>query len=630
MSFPINLGAYKPVTLDLEQESPSAATLTQLSSNVQLVRDAIVFFTAYAQARGFGGHTGGAFDITPEVLIADGFMRGNARLQPEYYDEAGHRVAIQYMMAVLNGHLGEESLLHYREANWKLPGHPERGFTPGVTFSSGRLGHLWPYVNGVAFRETGKQVVLFGSDGSQQEGNSAEAARFAVARGLDVKLVVDDNDVTISGHPSHYLKGYDVAKTLSGHGLAVQTVEGENLPVLLQAMRRLLQARGPAALVVKRLMAPGVAGIEGTHKGHDAIPVPLAIDYLKMRGHAEAVRMLEEAKPGPKPKQLRGSSAARAAVRNVFGEALCEVLEGLDPKARARTRVIDSDLAGSCGLAHVAKVCPDVYVSGGIMERGNFSAAAGFGSEPGHQGVFGTFSAFLEMVVSEISMARLNECNVLAHFSHAGIAEILDNTCHFGVNNFFADNGLGPHDTTRLYFAGDQHQMRAIIQRVFHDPGLRFVFSPRSALPDVLTDDGKPLYGPGYRFEPGRDDVVREGSAGWVVTYGDVLHQALDAVLELRERGIDVGLINKSSANLIDEASLARVGKSQFVLVAESQNVNTGLGSRYGTWLLERGLRPRYARAGTHLRGDGGGIEQVFQQGLDSASLVKAVEKVLG
>jgi transketolase C-terminal domain/subunit len=316
-------------------------------------------------------------------------------------------------------------------------------------------------------------------------------------------------------------------------------------------------------------------------------------------------------------------------VRNVFGEALCEVLDGLDPKTRARTRVIDSDLAGSCGLAHVAKVCPDVYVSGGIMERGNFSAAAGFGSEPGYQGVFGTFSAFLEMVVSEISMARLNECNVLAHFSHAGIAEILDNTCHFGVNNFFADNGLGPDDTTRLYFAGDQHQMRAIIQRVFHDPGLRFVFSPRSALPDILADDGKPLYGPGYRFEPGRDDVVREGSVGWVVSYGDVLHQALDAVIELRERGIDVGLINKSSGNLIDEGSLAKVGKSQFVLVAESQNSNTGLGARYGTWLLERGLRPRFARAGTHLRGDGGGIEQVFQQGLDSASLVKAIEKLL-
>ena len=36
-----------------------------------------------------------------------------------------------------------EHLLHYREANSKLPGHPELGLTPGVKFSSGRLGHMW-------------------------------------------------------------------------------------------------------------------------------------------------------------------------------------------------------------------------------------------------------------------------------------------------------------------------------------------------------------------------------------------------------------------------------------------------------------------------------------------------------
>jgi transketolase len=628
MSFPIDLSAYQPLTLDPAVESLSPSAAKQLAANIQLVRDSIVFFTAHAHARGVGGHTGGAYDITPEVLLADAFMRGDSRILPHYYDEAGHRVAIQYLMSVLNGHMESEALLHYRDANWKLPGHPERGYTPGVTFSSGRLGHLWPYVNGIAAREPGKVVVMFGSDGSQQEGNNAEAARFAVARGLEVKLIIDDNDVTISGHPSQYLKGYDLQKTLSGHGLNVQSVDAEDLQALFSAMRRLLTSHGPAALLSKRRMAPGIAGLEGSPKGHDAIAVPTALDYLRARGHDKAVRALEEAKAGPKPANLRGSSTSRASVRTVFGEALSEVLKKLDKTARARTLVIDSDLAGSCGLSVVAKECPEVYISGGIMERGNFSAAAGFGSEPGYQGVFGTFSAFLEMVVSEISMARLNECNVLAHFSHAGVAEIIDNTCHFGVNNFFADNGLGPDDLTRLYFPGDQHQMRAVVQRVFSDSGLRFVFSPRSALPDILGDDGQPLYGAGYRFEPGLDHVVREGSAGWVISYGDVLHLALDAVMELRASGLDVGLINKSTLNQVDEASLARVGKSGFVLVAESQNINTGLGTRYGTWLLERGLSPRYARVGTHARGHGGGVEQIPQQGLDAPSIAKAIKKL--
>ena len=62
----------------------------------------------------------------------------------------------------------------------------------------------------------GKTVVMFGSDGSQMEGDNAEAARYAVARNLKVKILVDDNNVTIAGHPGTYMQGYDVAKTLEG------------------------------------------------------------------------------------------------------------------------------------------------------------------------------------------------------------------------------------------------------------------------------------------------------------------------------------------------------------------------------------------------------------------------------
>lgn len=103
---------------------------------------------------------------------------------------AGHRVARQYILSALDGSIPPEHLFHYREANSKLPGHPELGLTPGVKFSSGRLGHMWPLVNGVAMANKDKTVFCLGSDGSQQEGNDAEAARLAVAKGLNVKLIL--------------------------------------------------------------------------------------------------------------------------------------------------------------------------------------------------------------------------------------------------------------------------------------------------------------------------------------------------------------------------------------------------------------------------------------------------------
>lgn len=629
MDFPLELSAHKPQTLEPGQEALSDAQLGALSASVALGRDAIVFFTAYAQARGLGGHTGGAYDMLPEVVLADAMMRGDDRILPEYFDEAGHRVALQYLMSVWNGHMEAERLLHYREAGCRLPGHPERGFTPGVTFSSGRLGHLWPYVNGIAKRQPDKTVLLFGSDGSQQEGNDAEAARFAVAHRLSIKLLIDDNDVTISGHPSDYLQGYSVAKSLYGHGLAVQTVDAEDLPALFQAMRWLMASQGPAALVCKRLMAPGIPGVEGTAQGHDAIAVPRAIEYLQERGHDAAVKLLKEAVPVPAAAPCRGSTAERTSVRKAFGAAVAEMLTELPADARGEVLVMDNDLEGSCGLAAVKKSHPDLHVNAGIMERGNYSAAAGFGRNPGQQAVYATFSAFLEMLHSEISMARMNEANVLAHFSHAGVAEIVDNTCHFGINNFYADSGVG-EDNTRLYFPADSRQQRAVVRRVFGESGLRFVFSPRCNLPEILTPEGEPLYGPNYEFVPGIDEVVREGDAGWVVSYGDTLHLALDAVERLRDGGgPSVGLLNKPSANRVDEDAMRRLGSAKFVLVVESQNLRTGLGVRFGTWLLERGLSPRYARLGTHLRGDGGTTEQIRHQGLDSDSLLAKLKELV-
>src|SRR5690606_38832109 len=111
-----------------------------------------------------------------------------------------------------------DKLYHYREFGHGLFGHPELDPELGVKFASGRLGHMWPFVNGVAKANPDKVVVMFGSDGSQMEGNDAEAARFAVAQKLNIKVVIDDNNVTISGHPRDYPPGYDIAKTLEGHG----------------------------------------------------------------------------------------------------------------------------------------------------------------------------------------------------------------------------------------------------------------------------------------------------------------------------------------------------------------------------------------------------------------------------
>jgi transketolase C-terminal domain/subunit len=379
-------------------------------------------------------------------------------------------------------------------------------------------------------------------------------------------------------------------------------------------------------------MAPGITGAEGSTDAHEVLNTQLAIEYLEAHGHAHAAEVLRAAKPEKSPLTFKGSSGV-GKNRDDFGKIINEILDGLSEAERLESvRVFDNDLEGSCGLHHIRKAHPEIFVRGGIMERGNFSAAAGFGSVAGKQGIYATFSAFLEMCISEITMARLNISNVLAHFSHSGVDEMGDNTCHFGINSMFADGGVTPlhgEDNTRLYFPVDRHQFAACVKRIYGDPGLRFLFTTRAPVPDILDPEGKALF-EGIAFKPGKDYVVRETGpgGGYIVAVGEAVYRSLDAVIKLQESGLNVGLVCKPTLNLLDPAMMKTLGAAPFVPVVEGWNVKTGLGSRFGSYLLEAGFRGRFDHIGTHLEGSAGLWQQMGHQGLDSEGIQQAIRSL--
>jgi transketolase C-terminal domain/subunit len=116
----------------------------------------------------------------------------------------------------------------------------------------------------------------------------------------------------------------------------------------------------------------------------------------------------------------------------------------------------------------------------------------------------------------------------------------------------FADNGLSDVHSY-LYFPADAAQMVAVVKKVFFQRGIRFVFSTRSKVPWILKPDGKRFFDDNYEFIPGKDEVILEGTAGYVVSFGEMLYRAHDAVLRCRQEGLDVGLVNKPTLNIVDE-----------------------------------------------------------------------------
>jgi len=630
MDFPIDINDYVNLKLN-GKGNLSENELDVLSKNIELVRDAVIATTTFARAKGLGGHTGGPYDIVPETLIIDSLREGGMNIHDEFFDEAGHRSALQYVRGVVRGKLDSEKLLHYREYGSGLAGHPEPELLDCIDFSTGRLGHAAGHVNGVAFANPDSAIIMYGSDGAQMEGNNAEAARLAVANNLNVKWIIDDNNVTIAGHPENYMTGFDVGNTLEGQGFKVFTCDGENYTELYDCITKSLEINGPVAVICKRVMGPGIPDLEGQCQLHDVIPFDVGIKYLKERNQTKAVEMLEDVAASQRNKtafKFKGSGDTDAC-RKQFGKSITSILSGMSKDERKKVHAFDSDLEGSVGLTSVKQDFPECFTSAGIHERGNYLAAAGFGSKEGNLGIFATFSAFMEMVISEITMSRLNEANVLAHFSHAGVDHMSDNTCHFGLNNFFADNYVEEGSPTGLYFPADVNQMDSVVKRIFHDHGLRFIFSNRSKTPLILDSDGDSFYGKGYEFTPGVDEIIRDGNAGWIISYGDMLHRCLHVVEEYREKGINVGLINKPTLNSVDEDIMAKIGKSPFVLVIESLNSRTGLGVRFGTWLLERGLTPNYDYMGTTRPGNCGQEEQILHQGLGVDNIKEKISNFL-
>jgi Transketolase, C-terminal domain len=340
----------------------------------------------------------------------------------------------------------------------------------------------------------GKIAFCLGSDGSQQEGNDAEAARLAVAQNLNVKLIIDDNDVTSAGHPSKYLVGTTVAKTLVGHGLQILEGNGENIDDLYARICKAVNTAGPIAIINHRPMCPGIVGLEGQTHGHDVISVKLAIfhrkgfanEYLESHSQQAAADHLKGIVAPKNTYTFMGSSDKWDANRNVFGDAAVAILGRMNEAERvAKVKVIDSDLEGSCGLKKI------------------------------------------------------------------------------------------------------------------HD---------------------------------GKDEVIREGTQGYIVSFGEALYRSLDAVERLKQEGIDIGLINKPTLNSIDEEMMAKVGKSPLVLVVESFNRKTDLVSRFrfDSRLLERGYKPNYNHLGTHIEGCGCLWEQFPHQGIDPAEIMAAVKKLMG
>ncbi len=202
----------------------------------------------------------------------------------------GHYCPIIYSALARSGKLPVEELKTFMQAGSRLPGHPERGLTPGIEVSAGPLGQGVSVAVGMAlgmklkhgtgYNYSAPRVYCVLSDGELQEGQVWEAFNFAVARKLDnLIFILDRNGVQIE----HYVKDLvssDEVSRLEAFGLHVLQCDGNDIERLNKCLEKAKQVQGlPMMVVMDTVGGKGVSFMENKYEWHDKVPTK---DQLKL------------------------------------------------------------------------------------------------------------------------------------------------------------------------------------------------------------------------------------------------------------------------------------------------------------------------------------------------------------
>lgn len=196
----------------------------------------------------------------------------------------GHYCPVLYSALARSKKLQIEELKTFMQIGSRLPGHPERGLTPGVEVSAGPLGQGVSVATGIALAMKMKygsnaqantpRVYCVLSDGEIQEGQVWEAFNFAVRRQLDnLIFVLDRNKIQIENYVSQIATYGEVSGRLEAFGLHTLSVDGNNIDKLIETITRAKQVMGgPAIIVANTVAGKGVSFMENKPEWHDRVP----------------------------------------------------------------------------------------------------------------------------------------------------------------------------------------------------------------------------------------------------------------------------------------------------------------------------------------------------------------------
>ena len=302
--------------------------------------------------------------------------------------------------------------------------------------------------------------------------------------------------------------------------------------------------------------------------------------------------------------------------RSGFGEGL-RILGETNPDVVA----LCADLTGSLKMDAFQKNHPDRFFQIGIAEANMIGIAAGMtiGGKIPFTGTFANFSTsrVYDQIRQSIAYSRKN---VKICASHAGLTLGEDGATHQVLEDIGMMRML-PNMT--VVVPADYNQTLQATLAIAAWDGPVYLRFGRPSVPIFTPEDAV--------FQIGKADLLVQGTDVTIIACGHMVWKALEAQIQLAEKGISAEVINMHTIKPLDtQAILSSVAKTGCVVTAEEHMMNGGLGDAVAQVLAKSSPAPQEFVAVNDTFGESGTPNELLKKyHLETTDIVLAAERAV-
>ncbi len=568
-----------------------------------------------------GGHLAAGLGVV-ELTIALHYIYDTPRDRLVW--DVGHQA---YPHKILTGRRKRMDSLRKKGG---VSGFPRREESEYDTFGTGHSSTSISAAMGMAIASScqgmSRKVVAITGDAAMGGGMAFEALNHAGASDMDLLVVLNDNDMSISA-PVGAFRNH-LARVLSGK---LYTTVREGGKSALSHIPRLSELMGRWEEHMKGMVMPGTLFEElgfnyiGPIDGHDmetlvttltnmrSMQGPRLLHVITQKGkgykpaegdpcvyHGVTPFNLETGKMDPKP--------VGATYTEVFGDWLCDAAAGDE-----RMVAITPAMCEGSGMVQYSKRFPDRFFDVGIAEQHAVTLAAGLACE-GMKPVVAIYSTFLQrgydQLIHDVALQNLDVTFAVDRAGQVGA----DGATHAGSFDLSYARVL---PNMVVMAPADEDECRRMLQTAFEHQGPALVRYPRGTGPGVAV--GKQL----QTLPIGIGEWRVRGHQVAILSFGSMLEKALEAGSRL-----GASVANMRFIKPLDEELVLQLADSHELLVTLEDNVvQGGAGSAVNEFLaraqhpvmvLNLGLPDRFIE---HASGE----QQLQESGLDPDGIVQAI-----